>query len=122
MIKKLKNIWSYSDSQPTEITLAMANIFLTHIAIGIELGGLYVFRLVIFFSGLYQLFCITKENLDCRLKASMITFAVYLISTFIYIKSIGLPTPTHYGWLVLSFAAFGSMRRLILEKIHRQHK
>lgn len=122
MIKKLKNIWSYSDSQPTEITLAMASIFLTHIAIGVELGGLYIFRLVIFFSGLYQLLCVTKEDLNCRLKASMITFAVYLISTFIYIKSIGLPTPTHYGWLVLSFAAFGSMRRLILEKIHRQNK
>ena len=36
MFKRLKNIWSRSDSQPTEITLSLANIFLTHVAIGIE--------------------------------------------------------------------------------------
>jgi len=120
MLKRLKNVWSYSDSQPTEITLALANIFLTHLAIGIEIGEHYVFRLVILLSGVYQLYCVSKEDITCRLKASVLSFAVYLISTTIYIKSIGLPTPTHYGWLVLSFAAFGSMRRLILEKIHRQ--
>lgn len=122
MIKKIKNIWSYSDSQPTEITLALSNIFLTHIAIGVELGGYYVFRLVILMSGIYQLRCVAKENIDCRLRASVLCFAVYLLSTAIYIKSIGLPTPTHFGWLVLSLASFGSMRRLILEKIHRKNK
>jgi hypothetical protein len=120
MIKKLKNIWSYSDSQPTEITLALANIFLTHVAIGVEIGEHYVFRFVILLSGLYQLSCVSKNDVLCRLKASVITFSVYLISTFIYLKSIGLPTPTHYGWIVLSFASFGSVRRLILEKIHKQ--
>ena len=120
MFKRLKNIWSRSDSQPTEITLSLANIFLTHVAIGIEFGCNYVFRVVILLSGIYQLYCVSKEEINCRLKASVFSFAVYLISTVIYIKSIGLPTPTHYGWLVLCFASFGSMRRLILEKIHRQ--
>lgn len=120
MLSKLKNIWSYSDSQPTEITLALANIFLTHITIAAELGGLYVFRIIIFFSGLYHLYCVANEDLSCRVKASVITFAVYLTSTIAYLFTIGFPTPTHYGWLVLCFASFGSMRRLILEKIHTQ--
>jgi len=122
MVKRILKIWGYSDSQPTEITLALANIFLTHVAIGIEIGDNYIFRVVIFLSGLYQLYCVSKEDLSCRLKASVLSFAVYLISTIIYIKSIGLPTPTHYGWVVLCFASFGCMRRLIIEKIHRQKK
>lgn len=122
MIKKIRNIWSYSDSQPTEITLAMSNIFLTHIAIGAELGGYYIFRFVILLSGIYQLRCVATENINCRLRASVLCFAVYLLSTVIYIKSIGLPTPTHFGWLVLSLASLGSMRRLILEKLHRKSK
>ena len=122
MVKRILKIWGYSDSQPTEITLALANIFLTHVAIGIEIGDNYIFRVVIFLSGLYQLYCVSKEDLSCRLKASVLSFAVYLISTIIYIKSIGLPTPTHYGWAVLCFASFGCMRRLIIEKIHRQKK
>jgi len=71
MFKKLKSIWSHSDSQPTEITLSLANIFLTHVAIGLELGGNYVFRLVILLSGIYQLYCVSKEEINCRLKASV---------------------------------------------------
>ena len=122
MFKRLKHIWSYSDSQPTEITLALANIFLTHIAIGVELKGLYIFRFVIFLSGIYQLYCVLKGGIKCRVGASVFTFGVYLISTSIYINTIGLPTPTHYGWIVLSVASFGSMRRLILEKIHRDNR
>jgi hypothetical protein len=120
MLNKLKNIWSYSDSQPTEITLALANIALTHIAIGIELGGLYIFRIIIFFSGLYHLYCVANGDLNCRVKASVITFAVYSTSTIAYLSTIGFPCATHYGWLVLCFASFGSMRRLILEKIHKE--
>ena len=120
MLKKILKIWSYSDSQPTEITLALANVFLTHLAIGFEIGGDYIFRAVIFFSGLYQLYCVSKEDINCRLKASVLSFSVYLISTIIYIQSVGLPTPTHYGWIILCFASFGCMRRLIIEKIHRQ--
>lgn len=120
MFKKLLNIWSYSDAQPTEITLAIANILATHVAICIEIGGLHIFRVVIFLSGLYQLYCVSKNSLKCRVVASMLTFAVYVISTSIYLSTIGFPTATHYGWVILCLASFGSMRRLILEKIHRQ--
>ena len=118
-LKKLKEIWLHSDSQPTEITLAVINVFLTHIAIGAELGGLYFERVFIFSSGLYQLYCVSQENIKCRVKASMITFGVYTTTFIVYLICTGIPTATHYGWLVLMIASFGSMRRLILEKLHR---
>lgn len=120
MLSKLKNIWSYSDSQPTEITLAITNILATHIAIGVELGGFYVFRVIIFLSGLYQLYCVASEKICNRVRASVVTFSVYSTTTIAYLFTIGFPCATHYGWLILSFAAFGSMRRLILEKIHKE--
>jgi len=120
MFKRILKIWSYSDSQPTEITLALANVFLTHLAIGLEIGGLYVFRLLIILSGLFQLYCVSKENINCRVRASVVTFGIYLTCTLSYLLTIGFPTITHFGWLILCFASFGSMRRLITEKIHRQ--
>lgn len=120
MLSKLRNIWAYSDSQPTEITLAITNILATHVAIGLELGGFYVFRIIVFISGLYQLYCVASEKVDNRVIASVITFAVYSTLTIAYLSTIGFPCATHYGWLILCFASFGSMRRLILEKIHRQ--
>jgi hypothetical protein len=118
MLRKLKNIWSYSDSQPTEITLAITNILATHVAIGVELGGFYIFRTIIFLSGFYQLYCVASEKICNRVKASVVTFSVYLTSTIAYLFTIGFPCATHYGWLILCFAAFGSMRRLIIEKMH----
>jgi len=122
LFKKLKNIWLRSDSQPTEITLALANLTMTHVCVGLELGGLHIFRIVIFVAGLYQLYCVSKEDLNCRVKSSVITFSVFAIITIMYMIHIGFPTPTHYGWFVLTFASFGSMRRLITEKIHRLNK
>ena len=122
LIKKLRNIWLRSDSQPTEITLALANLTMTHICVGFELGGLYIFRIIIFVAGLYQLFCVSREDIDCRVKASVVTFSVFAIITIMYMVQIGFPTPTHYGWFVLTFASFGSMRRLITEKIYRLKK
>ena len=122
MFKRLKAIWTYSDSQPTEITLAIANVLLVHFAIGIELGDLYFFRSVVFLSGLFQLYCVSNSDIKCRVIASVVTFAVYAITTIMYLTHIGIPTPTHWGWFVLVFASFGSMRRLILEKLHKDLK
>ena len=116
MLRRLINIWSHSDSQPTEITLAVVNIVATHVAIGVELGGFHVFRFIIFFSGIYQLYCVASERICKRVRASVVTFSVYMTSTIAYLFTIGFPDVTHYGWLVLCFAAFGSMRRLIIEK------
>lgn len=121
ILYKLKDIWSHSDSQPTEITLAITNILATHVAIGVELSGFYIFRVLILLSGFYQLYCVASEKICYRVKASVITFSVYLTTTIAYSFTIGFPCATHYGWLILCFAAFGSMRRLILEKIHREN-
>lgn len=118
-LSSLKQIWRYSDSQPTEIILALSNIILAPIAIGIELGGLYVFRAIIIISGIYQLICVAKNELNCRLRASILTFGLYIASATMYITHIGLPTPTHYGWIIFVVASFGSMNRVIREKIHR---
>ena len=120
ILYKLKNIWSHSDSQPTEITLAITNILATHVAIGVELSGFHIFRVLILLSGFYQLYCVASEKICYRVKASVITFSVYLTTTIAYLFTIGFPCATHYGWLILCFAAFGSMRRLILEKIHKE--
>lgn len=120
ILYKLKDIWSHSDSQPTEITLAITNIVATHVAIGVELSDFHIFRAIIFLSGFYQLYCVASEKICYRVKASVITFSVYLTTTIAYLFTVGFPCATHYGWLILCFAAFGSMRRLILEKIHKE--
>ena len=119
-LSNLRRVWSYSDSQPTEILLASVNIFLTPIASYLELGSLYVFQILLILTGIYQLWCVSNYDLDCRIRAAFVTFVMYFTTLLTYISCIGLPTPSHWGWLVLVFASFSSLRRIKREQLMRQ--
>jgi len=117
--KSLKKVWLYSDSQPTEILLALVNIFLAPLATFIELGPLWVFQITLIVSGIYQLLCVANGDLKCRLRASLITFGMYASTLLVYLDCIGLPTPSHWGWFVLVFASFSSLMRIKREQLIR---
>lgn len=115
----LLNVWKYSDSQPTEITLALVNLLLAPLATRIELGPLWFYQIMLVGSGVYQLMCVAKGELKCRVRASIVTFGLFSTTLMMYIVTIGLPTPSHWGWFVLVFSAFGSLKRLKTEELHR---
>lgn len=119
MLKKLKDIWKYSDSQPTEITLAVALMILAPIATAIEIGFMPFYQLMLFAAGVYQILCVSKGDLECRIKAAIFTFGLYSTSLIMYIMTIGLPTPSHYGWVILVLSSFSSLKRLKTEQLHR---
>ena len=118
-IKHLIDVFRYSDSQPTEITLALVNLILAPIATYIELGPLVFYQLALIASSIFQLYCIANSDLKCRIRASFLTFSFFVTTLMMYIFTIGLPTPSHWGWLVLSLSAFSSLKRLKTEDLHR---
>jgi hypothetical protein len=119
VFKSLKNIWKYSDSQPTEITLAIAMSVLAPVATFIEIGFMPFFQLALVAAGIYQLRCVALGQLSCRIRAAFITFSLYLTSFLMYIINIGMPSPSHYGWLILVLSSLSSLRRLKTEELHR---
>jgi len=119
VLKKLQQLWKYSDSQPTEITLGAALMILAPVATLIELGFMPVYQLMLIGAGAYQLFCISTGELECRVRAAMLTFGLYTTSLAMYLMTIGLPTPSHYGWLILVISSFGNLKRLKTEQLHR---
>lgn len=118
-MKHLVDVWRHSDSQPTEITLALVNLLLAPAATLIELGPLPFYQIILVGAGLYQLMCVAKGELKCRVRASMFTFGTFTATLMMYVITIGLPTPSHWGWLVLVFSSFGSLKRLKTEQLHR---
>ena len=118
-LKKLEQLWNYSDSQPTEITLGVALTILAPIATTIELGFMPIYHLLLVSTGLHQLYCVSKGELKCRLRASIFTFGLYVTTLAMYLMTIGLPTPSHYGWLILVISSFGTLKRLKTEQLHR---
>ena len=119
LLRRLYNTWTYSDSQPTEITLATALAILAPIAISIEIKCIPLFNLALIAAGLYQLRCIVTCDIDCRIRAAFITSSFYLSSLLLYLTTIGLPTPSHWGWLLLTYSSFSTMNRLKTEKARR---
>lgn len=119
MLKKLQQLWKYSDSQPTEITLGAALMILAPVATLMELGFMPVYQLMLIGAGAYQLFCISTGKLECRVRAAMLTFGLYATSLAMYLITIGLPTPSHYGWLILVISSFGNLKRLKTEQLYR---
>lgn len=118
-VTHLLDVWKHSDSQPTEITLALVNLLLAPAATLIELGPLPFYQIMLVGSGIYQLLCVAKGDLKCRVRASIVTFGLFSTTLMMYIITIGLPTPSHWGWFVLVFSAFGSLKRLKTEQLHR---
>lgn len=117
--KHLVDVWKYSDSQPTEITLALVNLLLAPAATMIELGPLWFYQIMLISSGMYQLMCVAKGDLKCRVRASIVTFGLFSTTLMMYVITIGLQTPSHWGWGILVFSAFGSLKRLKTEQLHR---
>jgi len=119
VFKNVKNIWTYSDSQPTELTLSMALMILAPIATALEIGFMPVYQLMLIAAGVYQFICVAKGKLSCRIRASVITFGLYATSLMMYLLTIGLPSPSHYGWVLLVISSFSSLKRLKTEQLHR---
>ena len=118
----LRDIWQYSDSQPTEITLAVALIFLYPTATYLELGYSHIMDVLGPMAGVYQLYCVSGKCLSCRVRASFITFSFYLLATVMYLYcGMLFSSPTYLGWLVLCFSSFGSLKRIKKEELHRKN-
>ncbi len=119
MLKKLSHIFKYSDSQPTEVTLGASLMILAPIATATEIGFMPIYQFCLIAAGFYQLYCVSKGELDCRIKAAIITFGLYSTSLMMYLLNIGLPTATHYGWVIFVISSFSTLRRLKTEQLHR---
>ena len=118
---KLRHIYLYSDSQPTEITLAVCLVVLSPIVTILEIGWMPIYNLVCIGFGLFQLYCIANEDIKCRMRAALLSMSAYVSTFLMYtIKGTIFVSPTHWGWFVLAFSAWGVVRRLNTEYLHRK--
>lgn len=121
-LNELKLIWQYSDSQPTEITLAAALVILYPIATYLELGYSPILQVLAPVAGLYQLYCVSGKCLSCRVRASFVTFSFYLLGAVMYLYcGLLFKGPSYWGWMLLAFSSFGSLKRIKKEQLHRNN-
>ena len=120
--ESLRVIWEYSDSQPTEITLAVALVFLYPTATYLEIGYSLIMDFLGPLAGLYQLYCVSGKCLTCRVRASFITFSFYLLAAVMYLYcGKFFEGPSYWGWILLTVSSFGSLKRVKKEELHRKN-
>jgi len=120
MFKRLMDIWTYSDSQPTEITLGLCNAFLTPLALFFEIGFMPVFLPMVVAGGWYQLWAVSTHCIKHRSRASLSSLCLFVVTLLLYAFSpAGLHDATHFGWLILVISSLGSLLRLKKESWHK---
>lgn len=119
LLTNLKNTWLYSDSQPTEITLAIALIIMAPFAVSIETHCNWYLNVFFVLAGLFQLRCVAVRDIHCRIRGAFITSSAYTICLLLYLSTIGLPTPSHWGWVLLTYASFSTLSRLKTEELRQ---
>lgn len=118
----LRVIWQYSDSQPTEITLAVALVILYPTATYLELGYAPIMQVLAPIAGLYQLYCVSGKCLSCRVRASFVTFSFYVLAAVMYLYCGKLfEGASYWGWVLLSVSSFGSLKRIKKEELYRKN-
>jgi hypothetical protein len=121
-LDSLRVIWQYSDSQPTEITLAAALVILYPIATYLEIGFSPIMQLLAPIAGLYQLYCVSGKCLSCRVRASWVTFSFYLLAAVMYLYcGLLFKGPSYWGWILIRVSSFGSLKRIKKEELHRKN-
>lgn len=111
-LKKLADIWWYTDSQATELTLGMMTGVLALPATLLEIG-FNPWILLIMAAGLYQVYCVVKGDLKCRWTASAFNFAAYIAIVLLYgVEGYIMKSPSHSGWILMGLCSFLVSARL----------
>lgn len=117
-IKRLREIFLYSDSEPNEVLIAICHLVALPASLIIEYDRPhYEFILVALFSGGFQLWAVAwNGTLKMRLLAVQLA-TIIAICTIINLSASGLMCGSRLGWVVIGFFAVWNTIRVFMEKL-----
>ncbi len=111
MFSKIKNILTYYDSEPTEITQAFIWLVLFPIIYTAEFGLNILLVLVSISLGLSGLYSTCYHSLKTRKQIALAAFVFSTVVCTMYAINGSFECPTQWGWIIVSISAlFNTMR------------
>lgn len=106
VLKNLKSILSYADSEFLELLIATLHTFLLPIAVISEMGFKYHIVLLAVLGGSFQLYSVGVRSLQLRYYSCSIATVVSLYTALEY-AMLGLlsEAPSRFGWVIIAIAA-----------------
>lgn len=113
ILKNLKTIIGYADSEFLELLIAVLHTFLLPVAVITEMGFKWHVIAIAVIGGLFQLYSVGIKDLRCRYYSCAIATVVSLYTALNY-ASHGLlqEAPSRYGWVIIAFAAIINQIRI----------
>jgi hypothetical protein len=116
-IKRFKEIFLYSDSEPNEVLIGLLHFIILPFAM-LELGNpFWLLQLIASFVGLFQLYSVLYNgSLKFRLIAVQLATMIAL-GTVLNYSMAGLMYGSNFGWLLILVFAVWNLIRVTREQI-----
>lgn len=113
MIKKLGNILTYYDSEPTEVLQGLIWAIFAPMVLMVAYPDLWYVSILSILIGFSALYSVSYLSLTYR-KISAISYSIIsLFFAVLFLKDQGLSSyPTNWGWVVICISAIGNIRRV----------
>lgn len=113
MIKKLGNILTYYDSEPTEVLQGLIWMIFAPMVLMVAYPDLWYVSVLSILVGFYSLYSVCYLDLKYR-KISAISYSIIsLFFAILFLKDNGLSSdPMNWGWVVICISAIGNIRRV----------
>lgn len=113
VLKNLKTIITYADSEFLELLIAVLHTFLLPVAVISEMGFKWHIIIIAILGGSFQLYSVGVRNLKCRYYSCAIATVVSLWTALEYtLHGLMIEAPSRYGWLIIAFAAVVNQIRI----------
>jgi phosphoglycerol transferase MdoB-like AlkP superfamily enzyme len=119
-IKRAREIFLYSDSEPNEVLIGILHMLILPFAM-LEIGTPWILlQIVAHLVGAFQLFAVLfNGGLKLRKSATMLATLVAIATCANYTMA-GMMRGSHLGWLLIMIFAIWNLIRVTTEDIKRQ--
>ncbi len=109
ILKNLKELFLWSDSEPNEILIGALHAFVLPFAI-LEIGNIWYLQLAGILGGLFQLYSVGTKDIYCRRIACIVAMTISFATVVDYITA-GMMKGSQLGWfLILVFTLWNLIR------------
>ena len=114
MLKRLRDIMTYYDSEPTEVLQGLIWLIFFPIVIMSELSGLLLYLVApSIIIGFVSILGVAKSCIKTRLYSSYAYGIFSVIAAYVFISNGGLKVhATNLGWIVICISAVSNIRRV----------
>lgn len=113
ILKNLKTIATYADSEFLELLIAILHTVILPVAVITEMGFKWHIIVIAVLGGSFQLYSVGIRDLRCRYYSCAIATVVSLWTALEYgLNGLFTEAPSRYGWLIIAFAAVVNQLRI----------